>query len=239
MKSNTSGKDNVAFGMATMGGNTTGNYNVAIGDSANYYNETGSYNTLIGYQSGFGNSAHNKSGNVFIGYKAGYNETGSNKLYIENSDSNTPLIGGDFSSDEIYLNGKVGIGTTTPAVKLHVNGGTDASLSSGSGYLVIGNESGANIVFDNNEIISRNNGSASNLYINNTGGNVAIGNVTTPTALLHLYNTTGYNQLRLQKSYTPTGTADSHGSTGDIVWDNDYIYVKTSTGWKRAALSTW
>ena len=59
---------------------------------------------------------------MFIGYETGKNETGSNKLYIENSDSPTPLIGGDFSTDEIYLNGKVGIGTSTPGSKLSIVG---------------------------------------------------------------------------------------------------------------------
>ena len=38
--------------------------------------------------------------------------------------------------------------------------------------------------------------------------------------------------------YTPTGTADSTGNEGDITYDDDFIYVKTSTGWQRAALST-
>ena len=38
---------------------------------------------------------------------------------------------------------------------------------------------------------------------------------------------------------TPTSTADTAGSLGDIAADDDYVYVKTSDGWKRAALSTW
>jgi hypothetical protein len=61
---------------------------------------------------------------------------------------------------------------------------------------------------------------------------------TSPTALLHLNGATGYNQLRLATSYTPTGSSDANGNVGDIAWDNSYIYVKTGVGWKRAALST-
>jgi hypothetical protein len=38
---------------------------------------------------------------------------------------------------------------------------------------------------------------------------------------------------------TPTGSADASGTVGDIASDDSYIYAKTSTGWKRAALSTW
>lgn len=44
--------------------------------------------------------------------------------------------------------------------------------------------------------------------------------------------------LRLMTSFTPTGTADATGATGAVSWDDDYIYVKTSAGWKRSALST-
>lgn len=39
-------------------------------------------------------------------------------------------------------------------------------------------------------------------------------------------------------SKTPTATADTTGKLGDIVFDDDYIYVKTSAGWKHAALTT-
>lgn len=40
------------------------------------------------------------------------------------------------------------------------------------------------------------------------------------------------------KSLTPTSSADASGNTGDIAYDDNYIYVKTSAGWKRSALST-
>ena len=43
--------------------------------------------------------------NVFLGYQSGFNETGSNKLYIENTNSSTPLIYGDFTSDSLAING--------------------------------------------------------------------------------------------------------------------------------------
>jgi hypothetical protein len=37
---------------------------------------------------------------------------------------------------------------------------------------------------------------------------------------------------------TPTGSADAQGAVGDITSDGGFVYVKTATGWKRAALST-
>ncbi len=71
----------------------------------------------------------------------------------------------------IRTNGDVGIGTTAPAARLHVAGGTDASLS-GGGYIVAGPIAGQNVVIDENEIQARNNGAPSNLYLNYSGPTV-------------------------------------------------------------------
>lgn len=45
----------------------------------------------------------------------------------------------------------------------------------------------------------------------------------------------GPNSTRM----TPTGTVDARGATGDIAVDDSYVYVKTTMGWKRSALSSW
>jgi len=39
--------------------------------------------------------------------------------------------------------------------------------------------------------------------------------------------------------YTPYGTSDPNGDVGDISWDSNFFYMKTSEGWKRARLETW
>lgn len=39
-------------------------------------------------------------------------------------------------------------------------------------------------------------------------------------------------------SFTPSSTADSSGTTGDVTYDNSFVYVKTAGGWKRAALAS-
>lgn len=44
--------------------------------------------------------------------------------------------------------------------------------------------------------------------------------------------------LAVTTASTPTGTADASGSAGLIRYDDNYIYIKTSAGWKRTALST-
>jgi hypothetical protein len=56
---------------------------------------------------------------------------------------------------------------------------------------------------------------------------------------VNITGTNGYSQLRLVTHYTPTSSTDSNGSAGDTAVDDNYFYYKTSTGWKRAALTTW
>jgi hypothetical protein len=81
---------------------TTGGDNTFIGQDAGILNTTGSSNTFIGKQAGYSNSTG--SSNVFIGREAGYSETGSNKLYIDNSNTASPLIYGEFDNDRIGIN---------------------------------------------------------------------------------------------------------------------------------------
>ena len=115
---NTTGYHNVAIGADAGYYSQSGNYNTVIGDKANWRNAAGSYNTLIGAGAGDGlNPAITKSGNIFIGYQAGFNEIQSNKLYIENSNSSSPLIGGDFSTNKVTINDvmKLAPRTTAPS----------------------------------------------------------------------------------------------------------------------------
>lgn len=119
---NTSGSFNIALGYRTLGENTTGSYSIGIGSSALslaagnrnigigaltlYSNTLGSDNVAIGYHSGRYNTGN---GNVFLGHQSGFNETGSNKLYIENSNSTTPLVYGDFNSNLLRVNGTLDV----------------------------------------------------------------------------------------------------------------------------------
>jgi hypothetical protein len=70
-------------------------------------------------------------------------------------------------------------------------------------------------------------------------GNGYIGVATdTPTSKLDITGQNGFNQLRLRTSYTPTSSSDTNGNVGDFSWDNNYLYIKTSSGWVRSALTT-
>ncbi|MBL7069453.1 MAG: hypothetical protein ISS34_06305 [Candidatus Omnitrophica bacterium] len=94
------------------GENTTGagvDDDVFIGTNAGGTNTSGSQNVYIGKDAGFSNDTGNF--NIAIGYQAGYAETGSYKLYIDSSNTTTPLIYGEFDNNIVAINGNVGIGT--------------------------------------------------------------------------------------------------------------------------------
>ncbi len=115
------GSYNVAIGISALNALTSGGYNVALCDRAGNNITTGSSNICIGLIAGFsisttsnnvciGQSAGQSttgSGGIYIGFEAGKNETAGNKLYIDNSSTTTPLIGGDFSTDTLDLGGTV------------------------------------------------------------------------------------------------------------------------------------
>jgi len=73
-------------------------------------------------------------------------------------------------------------------------------------------------------------------YIKGETGRLS--NNISPTAVLDVSSANGYGQLRMRTSYTPSSTADTNGHAGDICWDDNYLYIKTSAGWKRASLSS-
>jgi hypothetical protein len=109
----------------------------------------------------FGNALNASDGGII------YNTADTRDLRFRTSGNNTRMtIAGD---------GNVGIGVTAPVTQLHVVGGTDATLTSGSGYLQTGASTNINILMDDNEIMARNNGAAANLFLNLDGGDVRIG----------------------------------------------------------------
>ena len=124
---------NISIGIQSGQGLTSGNSNLFLGFNSGKSTTTGGGNVFLGYNSGTNNVTGQN--NVFIGNYSGANETGSDKLYIDNSNTTTPLVYGDFSSDVLTVNGNLGVGTTTPTqAKLVVNGSANLSLAS-YGYL--------------------------------------------------------------------------------------------------------
>lgn len=119
LANNTTGIRNVAVGVRSAHFNLTGNYNVTVGTDAMRTSTLGNNNTAIGHEAmfnatgissnvalGYQTLYNNTSGNsnVAIGYQAGFNELGSNKLYIENTNTTTPLVYGEFDNDVLRTN---------------------------------------------------------------------------------------------------------------------------------------
>lgn len=100
---NNIGIGNVAFGDRALTAVTSADYTTAVGQFAGTAITSGDNNTLLGRMAGY--SLTTGAGNVFLGYSAGYNETGSNKLYVDNSNTTTPLIYGEFDNDIVRVNG--------------------------------------------------------------------------------------------------------------------------------------
>jgi Chaperone of endosialidase/Head domain of trimeric autotransporter adhesin len=92
----------------------------------------------------------------------------------------------------VLKNGNVAIGGNgNPVNRLHITGGTSASLSSTSGYITTGLTNSTNMVIDNNGFQVRSNGAASSLNLQTYGGNVSIGNTGVPAYQLEITGTAG------------------------------------------------
>ena len=124
---NTTGNNNAANGVSALGSNTTGGSNAANGYHALVLNTTGNQNTANGNESLYSNTTG--SNNIGIGSGAGLSlTTGSYNTIIGSIAgtaglSNTVIIGaGTTERLRIDSSGLVGIGTSTPATRLHVAG---------------------------------------------------------------------------------------------------------------------
>ncbi|MEM6316306.1 MAG: tail fiber domain-containing protein [Bacteroidota bacterium] len=150
---NAYGNNNTYYGVEAGFDNLGGNDNVFLGYRAGAGNQIGGSNVFVGFEAG-GNTQVG-SNNVFLGYKAGRNTAGSNRLYIENSGSNSPLIYGEFDNNLVRVNGTLDLsnGSGDDVVLLRFNterpwqfeqGGAGAnntlflkSSSSGKNYNII------------------------------------------------------------------------------------------------------
>ncbi len=81
-------------------------------------------------------------------------------------------------------------GTLASDAAMAVVGGSD-SEPTGGGFLVCGGTNAANISIDNNEIMARNNGAPSTLYLNNDGGDVTVSAAGTGKLIAKVIQITG------------------------------------------------
>jgi hypothetical protein len=129
-------------------------------------------------------------------------------------------------TDRMYVgaNGNVGIAVPSPQSRLHIGSGGDAGLSA-NGYLMLGNETGENIVFDNNEILARNNGAAAILFLAREGSTVQLGNGTPATGTkLHISTGSDVGLTDALSGYLMIGAQ----AGSNIVVDNNEVQARNN-----------
>jgi len=126
-----------------------------------------------------------------------------------------------------------------------------AYLSSGAGPVYgaysygYASNSYSNYVYGGNVIADGGSGSATKygLYANATGAGFNYGVYATASGGGTNYagyfagNLATTGKFSFASTYLPAAAGDPSGSVGDIAYDNNYIYIKTASGWKRAVLS--
>ncbi len=136
----------------------------------------------------------------------------------------------------------IGIGTASPLVKLQVDGGTSASMSPLSGYIVTNTPLSTNLVLDDDEIMARNNGVESVLHLQSQGGDLQVhanqantelifndfGNLgiglLSPTGKLHIHNPSGLSTtFRITNSTTGTSATDGF----EIFHSSSFVRMQT------------
>jgi hypothetical protein len=138
---NTKGTSNSFFGSLAGFRNTEGGSNVFIGRAAGLDNLTGSGNTYVGNDAGRGsnigslNTAIGRNARMGLGFSSVSNATaiGANAV-VERSSSLVlgSIAGVNGASDSV----NVGIGTTSPKVRLHVDNGKILVGAAGQGVIL-------------------------------------------------------------------------------------------------------
>jgi hypothetical protein len=144
--------------------NALGEANTAVGSDSLTALNTGDSNTALGY--GTALNVDNGSGNLYLGFQAGPSTpdvTENNKLYINNSESDTPLILGDFATGQVTFNSQVsasvfsgsfvGNGSALTGVSTEWDGTRDGNAEI-TGSLIVSGGAGSTVNFTNVSAIS-------------------------------------------------------------------------------------
>lgn len=108
------------------------------------------------------------------GRSASVNSGGTNYgIYARalNADTNYAAY---FEAGNVYINDKLGLGVNVPTTQFQIGPGNDVNLNSGAGMMMLGYESGQNMIFDQNEIQARTGLAAGQLLLQPEGGEVQI-----------------------------------------------------------------
>lgn len=219
----TTGGGNVCIGSEVAKMVTTGSNNTALGALA-MRNNTGGFNTVVGQ--GALSAAGSAGSSTAIGANALISATGTGNTAVGKD--------ADYSPNGVPANA-----TTTASYQTAL--GYQAGCSPTGSYATA---IGANAVASGYGSTALGQGTLASAL-----GSVAIGRDSAGTGAssatqdemglgtaLHRVKVLG--RLNVAQR-TPTSGADASGAVGDIVADDNYVYAKTSTGWKRTAITTW
>lgn len=180
-------------------------------------------------------SLHILTGNTVSSNSHGFlllGDPGTTNIAIDNNEVQARIA--EFTST-LYLQRlgsmvQIGNSAQAPLTSLFIPQGYDASLDElGSGHIMLGNLTGGNIVIDNNEIIARNNGAISTLYLQNEGGNVHLGptNFSEGVELGVTGDAVMTGNVRIGSTVLPPGF--KLGVDGKIICEE--LQVKLATDW--------
>lgn len=262
---------NVGIGASTLR-EIDGDGNVALGNGAGTFIKNGSNNVYVGNNTGKGIGIRNVnnnvmlgayagqnndgSGNIYIGYQAGYYSGAftSNKLYIENSNSNDPLIYGEFDNDLIRINGNLEVSDSLSIRNVYgfpkLGGSVNQVLTyDGSGITSwkdipssadnLGNHTATQNIKLNNKYLS-NDGDNEGLFVD-TSGKIGIG-INNPEAGLHL----NFKKGLALGGVGPTDVNSGQNTSIQIATDSyfggsldnhtGYMMYSTATNWGNTSL---
>jgi hypothetical protein len=156
--------------------NNTGNVGIGITNPSEKFHLKGA--GRIDAAGSFGGAALNL-------YAATTNDGSYISFYNEFAATNSSAaIGYSGSNDYLLLSrgtnmflkaAGLGISIAEPLTKMHIANGQDAGFGpTFNGYIMNGAVTGANLIIDNNEILSRNNGRKADLFLQNDSGSVIL-----------------------------------------------------------------
>ena len=224
--------------VAFEGDSNTGIFSPGADQVAISTNGTGRLFVNSAGNAGLGTSAPNYQLHVTTDFAVG--ASGFNQqLSFTNDTIQSLLLGTGYTPLKLNpLGGNVGIGTIAPAEKLDVFGVIRATNTTDSNfYGTFSNPDGLTRIgaYGGGSSICFDLGASEKARIDSSGRLLVGTSSDSGGALLQVNG----DRIRIGTAKTPA-SAGATGTTGEIAWDANYIYVCTATNtWKRTAIATW